>query len=141
MKHSSGNVVIKNQTHPSISTVDDLPDSPFIQNIAFTMAKTEKRKDRMDALMNQMLLLLETRWINDSGIAPEKSWPSTRQLAEYCQLDIYQARHLLLKLVEAGYIQVTPGTKGSTLRWHLSLNYQKVLINRRMLSDDKNNLE
>ncbi|NYA16566.1 MULTISPECIES: FaeA/PapI family transcriptional regulator [Serratia] len=122
---------ILQHSHPAMLAADGLADSSVTPHFTFTMVKVEKRKDRMTSLMNQMLLLIEARWENDNGIAAEATWLSTRQLAEHCQLGIYQARHLLLKLVEAGYVQATPGTKGSTLRWHVSLKHNETLIKKR----------
>ncbi|HIF6625655.1 FaeA/PapI family transcriptional regulator [Serratia ureilytica] len=47
-----------------------------------------------------------------------ETWPSTRQLAESCNVSIYQARNLLLELVRQGDILVTPLLINKSLRWY-----------------------
>lgn len=49
---------------------------------------------------------------------PYDDWPSTRQLAESCDVSIYQARNLLLELVKQGDILVTPLLINKSLRWY-----------------------
>lgn len=48
-----------------------------------------------------------------------ESWPSTRALAEYCGLDIYKTRYLLLKLVDQGVLQATRSPVSNSLHWQI----------------------
>lgn len=45
-------------------------------------------------------------------------WICTRDLAEDCEMGIYQTRSMLLKLVEQQRIVVTPAPIANSLRWY-----------------------
>lgn len=53
------------------------------------------------------------------ALLPEKLWPSTRDVAECCDISIYIARYYLIKLVESNRAYVSPCAEKNSLRWHI----------------------
>ncbi|OKB66620.1 hypothetical protein BHU62_11940 [Serratia marcescens] len=51
----------------------------------------------------------------------QETWPGTRELAEQCDVDIYRARALLLKLVEQKLARKSEKRFHKSLRW-LAIN-------------------
>lgn len=60
--------------------------------------------------------------------AQPKKWPSTREIAEYCELNIYQTRYVLLNLVKKGLVEVSPRSINNSLRWRISATQNFILI-------------
>lgn len=60
------------------------------------------------------------RGLNQEALPPEKLWPSTRDVAECCDISIYIARYYLIKLVETNQAYVQPSSAKSSLRWHIA---------------------
>ncbi|CAI1530839.1 Uncharacterised protein [Serratia fonticola] len=55
--------------------------------------------------------------VTNHTLPPEKSWPSTRQLAMAIDIGIYRARYLLLDMVNKNYIVVSDSAINNSLRW------------------------
>ncbi len=53
-------------------------------------------------------------------LPPENQWPKTREIAEYCDVTIYIARHYLMKLVEKKKAYVTATLVNNSLRWYIA---------------------
>lgn len=51
---------------------------------------------------------------------PVESWPSTREVAEYCNITIYIARYRLMKLAEKRKDCVMSQSVSNTLRWYIA---------------------
>jgi len=133
--HASNKVTATLKTRPGMAVTDELPDISNIQHDALIMntidkKRPERRKERLASLQLKLLEQLEYVWRNDKSSPCQENWPSTRQLAETCDLGIYQTRHLLLKLADERYIQLAPKRVKNTLRWYLSDYYQTILLNK-----------
>ncbi|TXE64936.1 MULTISPECIES: hypothetical protein [Serratia] len=138
----SNRVTSTPQTRPGMAVTDELPETSTTQHTDLEMnnsnkKKPEKRKDRLASLQLNLLENLEFFWRSEKNAVPQEHWPSTRQLAERCDLGIYQTRHLLLKLVEDEYVQLAPKRVKNTLRWNLSESYKNALL----LRDDEKKKE
>ncbi len=82
--------------------------------------KTESlHYEKTFSLQSRVLAKLQSRCA-ESTLNNVEQWVSTREVAEASEMGIYQARRLLLKLVKAGIVIVTPTPVKNTLRWHLS---------------------
>lgn len=58
--------------------------------------------------------------LQDGKVPSQEQWPSTRDLSDPCNLDIYQGRKLLLKLVDRGIAQRTARSVNNALRWFVT---------------------
>ncbi|OKP23810.1 hypothetical protein BSQ40_24235 [Serratia fonticola] len=56
----------------------------------------------------------------DGQIPAPEQWPSTRDLSDPCDLNIYQGRKQLLKLVALGIAQRTARSVNNSLRWFIT---------------------
>ncbi|WP_241390410.1 MULTISPECIES: FaeA/PapI family transcriptional regulator [Serratia] len=68
------------------------------------------------------LLLLEatTSFFDEKknySLSLPETWPTTREIADFCEMDIYRARYFLLKLVKAGLIEMKTSNINNSLRW------------------------
>lgn len=55
-----------------------------------------------------------------TSLSHPETWPSTREIAEFCDMDIYRARYWLLKLLDLGLIDTQERSINNTLRWRVS---------------------
>ncbi len=46
-------------------------------------------------------------------------WPKTRQIANYCDMDIYATRRYLIKLVNKKQAYMSDGRINNTYRWYI----------------------
>lgn len=74
-------------------------------------------RSQTDTLIEAISSLWAAPW--ERCIADPETWPSTRDIAEHCNISIYKARYLLLKMASEGLVQVTPYPIRNGLRWHL----------------------
>ncbi|CAM3976372.1 EAL domain-containing protein [Yersinia intermedia] len=80
------------------------------------MKKNANESKKIDVL-NAIISLSQDRNIlpgSDSEL-----WPNTRQVAELCDLTIYKARYLLLKLTNEGLVDLVPHGLHNSLHWRL----------------------
>lgn len=50
----------------------------------------------------------------------EEDWPSTRDVANYCNFNIYKTRYILLKLVDCGLVHSGASRIRNALHWSIS---------------------
>lgn len=58
----------------------------------------------------------------EAKVAQQVQSLTTRELADLCDLSIYKARHLLLDLVDKGYVIVVEREKSNSLGWCPTIN-------------------
>jgi hypothetical protein len=49
-------------------------------------------------------------------------WLNTREIAEFCDLTIYKARYLLLKMAAEGQVEMLPHRVKNSLNWRVNKN-------------------
>jgi hypothetical protein len=69
----------------------------------------------IEKLVAELRLLCDLRRISKNS--PPDIWPSTRDVANACHMNIYKTRYLLLQLAKERVIEATPGAIGKSLRW------------------------
>ncbi|WP_346825467.1 hypothetical protein [Serratia inhibens] len=89
------------------------------------MVKRRSKQQELQTLQQHLLQTLDmlSPPIRGAQLPPPAEWPSTRQLAEPNDINIYKARVLLLNLVDSGKILVTKGTINKSLRWYPSVKH------------------
>lgn len=50
-------------------------------------------------------------------LPPQDKWPKTRDIADYCDTNIYVSRYYLMKLVKKKKAYVSSGADHKSLRW------------------------
>ncbi|MNG64533.1 hypothetical protein D3C81_347500 [compost metagenome] len=88
--------------------MSELEDSPSAK---------QRQADEFE-LVAETIIRLCTSQEKRSADAPT-TWVSTRDIAECCNLSIYKARYLLLKMAKKGWVQVTPHPINNALRWYI----------------------
>ncbi|CAI1986213.1 FaeA/PapI family transcriptional regulator [Serratia marcescens] len=88
------------------------------------MAKRTSKQQELQNLQQHLLTTLHSLCPSAMETPPPPGeWPTTRQLAEYNDLTIYQARNLLLSLAGKGKVLVTKGPVNKSLRWYPSTHH------------------
>ncbi|HHQ6629756.1 TPA: FaeA/PapI family transcriptional regulator [Serratia fonticola] len=59
---------------------------------------------------------------NISPCSEPASWPSTRDIADACDVNIYRARYFLLKLVAENQVETTTELVEKKRRWRIRAN-------------------
>jgi ribosomal protein S25 len=81
-------------------------------------SETEKKKIIKKQLINSLSELCAVKCISPE--TPPEKWLSTREVADQCQLGIYQARYFLLQLAEENLVVTTSGSVNNALRWRIT---------------------
>ncbi|VTR51663.1 Uncharacterised protein [Serratia fonticola] len=109
--------------------IREMQDCPITTEISTTFGvetwseKHDKEKNHSPKKAfgyNMHYLMYCNNWpppVTNHTLPPEKSWPSTRQLAMAIDIGIYRARYLLLDMVNKNYIVVSDSAINNSLRW------------------------
>lgn len=82
------------------------------------VSETKKKKIIKKKLISSLSELCAVRCISPE--TPPEKWLSTREIADQCQLGIYQARYFLLQLAEEQLVVTTSGSVNNALRWRIT---------------------
>ncbi|MBB1580664.1 FaeA/PapI family transcriptional regulator [Serratia sp. OS31] len=82
------------------------------------VSETKKKKIIKKRLISSLSELCAVRCILPE--TPPEKWLSTREIADQCQLGIYQARYFLLQLAEEQLVVTTSGSVNNALRWRIT---------------------
>jgi len=95
--------------------------SLFLESKKIAMKSLSPKKEEISQLKRNILMALVTqspRPYHITDLPPQHLWLTTRELADAIDVDIYQARRLLISLVDDGKLLVTDGVINNSLRWY-----------------------
>lgn len=81
------------------------------------------QQDRSDNLARVLVALqvLSNKGCANALLPPQDEWPTTRQIANYCNINIYDSRRYLMKLVKDKKAQVSSKSINNSLHWFIAV--------------------
>lgn len=82
------------------------------------VTRTDKRREKhlqQQALLAVLKSISPT--LHENTLPPQKTWPSTGQLAKALDLSIYRTRYLLLDMAKKNQVLVSTPSLSHSLRW------------------------
>ncbi|WP_431223565.1 hypothetical protein ACQ86O_26650 [Serratia sp. L9] len=79
------------------------------------------QQDSQDNLARVLVALQVLSNTNCSGatVPPQAEWPTTRQIANFCDINIYDSRRYLMKLVKDKKAWVSSRQISNSLHWFI----------------------
>lgn len=79
--------------------------------------KYKKHNAAFDKVLTALQVLSRVDFCPPDTLPPRDKWPKTRDIADYCDTNIYVSRYYLMKLVKKKKAHVSSVPDQKSLRW------------------------